>query len=79
MHIRIYTRKNVHLLFSSVSRSQELLKTNYFNEFHAASFSRKRISSERGTSGSAGDRPSNTGLGDCDSGGPRRIPGHLPI
>lgn len=64
---------------SSVSRSQELLEANYFNEFHAGSFSRKRVPRERGAGGPAGDRPGNTGLGDRNPGGPRRVPEYLPI
>lgn len=64
---------------SSVSRSQKLLDANYFNEFRAGSFSRKRVPRERGVGGPAGDRRGNTGLGDRNPGGPRRVPEHLPI
>lgn len=42
-------------------------------------FSRKRIPRERGAGGSGGNRTGNTGLGDCNPGGPRRVPGYLPI
>lgn len=42
-------------------------------------FSRKRVPRERGAGGSGGDRTGNTGLGDRNPGGPRRVPGYLPI
>lgn len=74
--VRRASRREVSRAFPDRKNS---LEANYFNEFHAASFSRKRVPRERGAGGPASDRPDNTGLGDRDPGGPRRVPEYLPI